>query len=175
MRQSLPKIVRETGKLLSLSLTVFLMASCDERPMYEEYVTVSEKGWFKDSTVSFSVEIEDTTKPYQVVWYLRNNNQYPFSNIYLFRKVTSEQGIEFSDTAQYYLADAYGKWLGKGVGEVKTNTWPFKQQLLFFNEAGTYTFTLQQAMRTEYLKGVEDVGLGIYKVDTENNNGKEKI
>lgn len=161
------KITKPAAALL-FALMAALLTACGPDAVYEEYVEVPESGWYRDSTITFSVEIEDTASPYQVVWYLRNNNEYAYSNIYLFRKVSSQRGVEFSDTAQFALADAYGKWLGKGVGELKTNTWPFKQQLLFFNHEGTYTFTLRQAMRTDYLRGVEDVGLGIFKVKKDN-------
>ncbi|WP_417600494.1 gliding motility lipoprotein GldH [Owenweeksia hongkongensis] len=142
-----------------------LLASCGPSPIYEAYVPVSKNGWFKDSLVSFDVEIDDTLAAYQIVWHLRNNDVYEYSNIYLFRSVASDRGIEFSDTAEFTLADAYGKWLGDGVGELKTNTWPFKQGYLQFNRSGNYTFTLQQAMRVDYLKGVEDIGLGVYKIE----------
>jgi len=135
--------------------------------MYEEYVEVSDSGWHADSVVHFTVDIEDTAAAYQVAWHLRHNSNYPYSNIFLFREVESEKGIEFADTAEFPLADAYGKWLGKGVGELKTNTWPYKKQLLLFNEPGEYRFSLQQAMRTERLTGLEDIGLSIYKVKPE--------
>lgn len=134
---------------------------------------VPEKGWFKDSTITFEVPIEDTLADYQIVWHLRNNDDYEFSNIFLFRSVNSDRGGEFGDTAEFVLADAYGKWLGKGVGELKTNTWPFKDGILRFNRSGNYIFTLQQAMRVDHLIGVEDVGLGVYKLD-KGENGKEE-
>lgn len=162
------------GRSAVLSLLVALGTACDPAPMYEEYVELPERGWYRDSSITFSVDIEDTSSAYQVVWYLRNNDQYDFSNIWLFRSVTSDRGREFGDTAEFYLADPYGKWLGEGVGELKTNTWPFKEQLLRFNRSGEYTFRLQQAMRTDYLQGVEDVGLGIYKIEKE-ENGEEVI
>lgn len=151
------------------TVVALALHSCGEQAVYEQFRSVSERGWYKDSVVTFDVEIEDTTAAYQVVWYLRNNNDYPYSNIYLFRKIASERGVEFADTAEFFLADPYGRWLGKGVGELKTNTWPFRKDLLYFNREGTYTFSLQQAMRTDYLEGVEDVGLGVFKVDTEEN------
>jgi len=153
-----------------IAILAFVVVGCDPAPMYEEYVEVSGNGWHQDSTVTFEVNIDDTLSAYQVVWYLRNNDDYEYSNIFLFRSVSSDRGSEFGDTAEFVLADAYGKWLGKGVGELKTNTWPYKEGVLRFKRSGNYTFTLQQAMRTDFLKGVEDVGLGIYKLE----DGKEE-
>lgn len=164
----------QTAKNSFLALMALLMlVACDPKPIYEEYVSVPGNEWSADSTLSFEVNIEDTTAVYQVVWHLRNNDNYEYSNIYLFRNVKSNRGVEFADTAQFMLADLYGKWLGKGIGELKTNTWPFKNGYLQFKHSGKYIFSLQQAMRTDKLKGVEDVGLGIYKLDPQ-NNGKEE-
>lgn len=156
--------LKNSLKLIALMSVVW---ACGPSPIYEEYVSVSKNSWDADSVVSFKVDIEDTNAVYQIVWYLRNNDDYEYSNIYLFRNVFSEKGPEFADTANFMLADPYGKWLGKGVGELKTNTWPFKNGYLKFKHCGTYVFNLQQAMRTSTLTGVEDVGLGIYKIDPE--------
>lgn len=147
-----------------LGAAIFLV-SCGKNPFYEEYAHVSDQGWYKDSIVRFTIDIQDTSTPYELEVHLRNNGNYPYSNIYLFRKIISDRGIEFSDTASFTLADSYGKWLGKGVGELKTNTWPYKSGALEFKHRGKYTFTFQQGMRTDYLKGVEDIGLGVYKIE----------
>ncbi|MDZ7848074.1 MAG: gliding motility lipoprotein GldH [Owenweeksia sp.] len=162
-RTAIKITVKALTNWLATLLIIALLTACGEKPVYEEYVSIPAKGWYKDSLIHFEVEITDTATPYRVMWYLRNNNDYAFSNIYLFRKVTSERGVEFADTASFPLADPYGKWLGKGVGELKTNTWPFKNSLLYFNREGIYRFSLQQAMRTNHLEGVEDVGLGVFK------------
>lgn len=144
-----------------------LLASCGQKPFYEEYQAIPKNGWHQDSTIVFSVDVEDTTQYYSLMVNLRNNNTYPFQNIYLFRQVSTAQGIEFSDTAQYMLANLYGKWLGRGTGEVKTNIYPFKNQALRFTRKGKYSFIFQQAMRTERLEGIEHVGLTIYKEERE--------
>lgn len=163
------RIIRNS---IALIAAMALAVACDPTPMYEEYVSVPGNSWQADSTISFEVEITDTTGVYQAIWHLRNNDDYEWSNIYLFRDVKSDRGVEYADTAQFILADNYGKWLGKGVGELKTNSWPFKSGYLRFRHSGKYTFTLQQAMRTPSLKGVEDVGLGIYKLEPK-TDGKE--
>lgn len=152
-----------------IAAAMLLMVSCDPAPIYEEYIAVTNNEWDADSNVSFEVTIEDTSAVYQAVLHIRNNNDYAYSNIYLFRSVESDRGVEFADTAQFVLADSYGKWLGKGVGELKTNSWPFKNGYLRFKNSGKYIFTMQQAMRADKLKGVEDVGLGIYKLNPKND------
>ncbi len=162
------------NKLLALLIPLWI-SGCSEPPFYEEYIAVNNNAWHADSTASFDVEIEDTSSAYIIYINLRNNSSYPFSNIFLFREISSSRGIEFRDTVEYILADQYGKWTGKGLGELKTNSWPYKTSELRFNKPGVYTFSIQQAMRVGILEGIEDIGMSVYKANTQQqNNGKKE-
>ncbi len=141
----------------------FLVASCSETPYFEEYVEIPNNEWHQDSSIFFTVDVDDTTSKFLIGLNLRNNNSYPYSNIFLFREIRSSRGIEFRDTAEFYLANAYGKWLGEGIGELKTNQWVFSKEGVRFRKKDTYTFSITQAMRTERLEGIEDVGITIFK------------
>lgn len=153
----------------SIILLVFGLLACSERPFYEEYQHL-EAGWHQDSVLRFAVPIEDTLSSYSVMLRLRGNDQYPYANLYLFRSIQSDRGLEYRDTANLTLADPYGKWLGEGIGELKTFSRAFRREPMRFNRSGVYTFEIQQAMRRELLPGLEDVGLSIYR----NPNGEEK-
>lgn len=165
------KTPRKTSlKALGLLLIVGILASaCGRTVVYEEYVEIPDRGWYKDSVISFEVEISDTSSGYDLMLYLRNNHNYPYSNIYFFRSVASDRGMEFGDTSEYLMADPYGKWLGKGTGSIRSHEWPYRESKVFFNKSGTYTFNIQHAMRTDYLEGVESIGLGVFKAE----NGEE--
>lgn len=159
---------KSLAALLFVSLAAFF-SSCDEKPYFEEYLSVDESGWLADSSASFQVEIEDTNSSYAIVFNLRANDNYPYSNLYLFRKIRSEKITEYADTAQIFLADAYGRWLGDGIGELKTFQRPYRREPLSFRKKGTYTFEFSQAMREKALTGVEEVGLTIYKIEDGQN------
>lgn len=151
-------------KLFATILGLYLMGiSCQEQPFYETYVPVNNAGWYADSIASFEIEVEDTLSAYRVELNFRANNSYPYSNLYLFRKIYSEQGLEYADTANLIMADAYGKWLGDGFGELKTFKRVFRRQPLRFSHTGTYRFEIVQGMREDPLIGVEDIGISIYK------------
>jgi len=156
--------------LLLAIAAAFYLSSCDEPPYFEEYLKVGESGWLADSSASFQVEIEDTSSAYALVFNLRANDDYPYSNLYLFRKILSAESTEYADTAQIFLADAYGRWLGDGIGELKTFQRPYRRVPLSFRKKGVYTFEFSQAMRTQALTGVEEVGLTIYKIENGQDN-----
>jgi gliding motility-associated lipoprotein GldH len=128
---------------------------------------VKNESWHADSVLSFTIPIESVDETYAVNVKMRHNANYPFANLYMFRSITSSNGIEYQDTVNFTVADARGKWLGKGVGELKTMVWPYRANTIKFNTPGKYTFTLQQGMRVEELKGVTDIGLEVYVVPEE--------
>lgn len=155
--------MRGRNSLLLASLLVF--AACEEKPYYEQYRELASGGWPAADTLRFEVEVRDTQATYAVLFHLRANAQYPFSNLYLFRQIYSEIGMEYRDTSELKLADPYGRWLGDGPGDLKTFSRPYRPQPLRFNRRGNYTFSFVQAMRRDTLAGVRSVGLTLYKQD----------
>jgi gliding motility-associated lipoprotein GldH len=153
--------IRKT--LLGLFALSLVLVSCGEKPYYETYIDTDKEGWKKEGIAKFELEIEDTNSAYLVYFNLRANSNYTFSNLYLFRKIYSEDGLEYSDTAELTLADPYGKWLGEGLGELKTFSRIYRKEPLRFNRPGIYRFEFTHAMRENPLQGIEDIGLTIYK------------
>ena len=75
-------------------------------------------GWDLEESIKF--EISDTIDfSSNVFFYLRNNNDYPFSNIFLIASLKSNQKVYETDTLEYMMADNKGKWLGKGYSDIK--------------------------------------------------------
>lgn len=140
-----------------------LMTSCGESPMFDSFKPINGT-WHQDSLVHFVVPVVDKNTSYTVSVKLRHNANYPYSNLYMFRTISSLQGVEYADTVNFTLADETGKWLGNGVGEVKTMVWPYTRRGLQFTEEGKYTFTLQHGMRDSLLSGIMDVGLEINEI-----------
>ena len=69
------------------------------------------------------------------------------------------------------MAEPDGSWLGEGFGDLKENKLWYKENIQF-NETGTYTFKVKQAMRRNGdvdpisdLEGIKDVGLRIEKTN----------
>ena len=74
-------------------------------------------------------------------------------------------GIEsITDTVECTLADPSGRWFGKGLGFISSDR--FQAHVLYklrnrFPRKGRYTLMLEQAMRTQKLQGVIDVGVSV--------------
>jgi gliding motility-associated lipoprotein GldH len=143
---------------------VFFLFSCDPNRVYEKNIAIDNGVWNKDSVVSFVMDIEDTLQPYNFYINIRNSTDYRYSNLYLFIDTYFPDETHARDTLEFILAGTDGKWFGKGFGKIKESTVLLRRGVRF-PMSGKYRFTMEQAMRTENLEGIEDVGMRIEKTE----------
>jgi gliding motility-associated lipoprotein GldH len=93
---------------------------------------------------------------------VRNNEEYPYSNIYFFINTILPDGKSARDTIECILANVRGKWLGKGMGSLKESNHLIRNNLHFPN-SGTYRMEIEQAMRIDELTGIKDIGIELIK------------
>lgn len=149
------------GRLLPLFFLLFL--SCSGGSIYNEYLTINNITWDKDKEYYFTFRIEDASVPYNVSLEVRNNNLYPYRNLWLFFNEEQPAGPILRDTIECLLADEYGKWKGSGIS-LYHSSFPIKTRYSF-PEAGQYTFSFRQGMRNDALRGIQEIGLQIEKAD----------
>lgn len=150
-------------------IVIILFSSCDEKRVFDEYRSVN--GWQKDSLISFKLNELDSTKVYDLFINIRNNSDYPYSNLFLITEIKFPEGKVVSDTLEYEMTKPNGEFLGEGYGDVKENKLWYKEKVKF-EEPGNYQVTIQQAMRKngevegiEELEGITDVGFRIENSD----------
>lgn len=141
-----------------------VFASCNTNTVFTQSITLPTGGWYKNNEVVFNVKIKDTLINYSFNLNIRNTNKYRFNNLYLFLTTKFPNGNVSRDTIECILANKEGKWLGKGWGSVKENDILLKSDLRF-PLSGNYKFLIQQAMRVDTLKGIENIGLSIIAAD----------
>ncbi len=142
-------------------LTVFFI-SCDNSRVYEEWVDMPTSGWHKDSLCLFTIDIQDTVTDHNLLIGIRNENTYAYQNLWLFITSVAPAGQSVTDTIQYELATAAGKWHGSGWGSLYTTLNYFKPDVRFA-QRGEYTIRIGQGMRHEELKGIRSIGFRIEK------------
>ena len=149
--------------LLLTVLVAFFINSCDPLRVYEQNIRIPDGVWSHDNIIEFEVMVEDTSSSHNLYVNVRNASLYPTSNLYLFISTTAPSGHSVKDTLEVILADGMGKWLGSGLGDI----WDLRQiykENIRFAQKGLYTFEYQQAMRTENLPYILDVGLRVEKI-----------
>ena len=117
--------------------------------------------WKESEKPTFQFNITDTTALYNIFFVIRHQDAYRYNNIWVNITVTSPV-----DTSQvrreFILSNNSQGWLGSGMDDI------FEHRIAFNNKPaalkkGTYTFTLQQAMREDPLDYVLNAGIRVEK------------
>ena len=137
-----------------------LLASCDRSVVYEVHQALPSAGWPAAEALSFEASVSDTTSLHNMYINVRNTTDYGFSNLYLFLNIEFPDGTLLRDTLECTLAEKDGKWTGKGLGKIRSNRFLFRTDV-WFPVAGAYFFSIEQALRTDQLEGISDIGLRI--------------
>jgi gliding motility-associated lipoprotein GldH len=147
-----------------LLLVALFFFSCDKKRIFDEYKSVGS-AWHKDSIVSFNLPELDSTKRYNLFLNIRNNNNYPFNNIFLIVGIEKPNGFTKVDTLEYQMADPEGNLLGNGFTDIKESKLFYKENVRF---RGKYKIYIKQAVRETgkvpgvmALEGITEVGLRI--------------
>jgi gliding motility-associated lipoprotein GldH len=147
------------AKHLLILLACGLPLACSQPDIFSEFHPFPNAEWDKREAIRFIVPIHDTSSPLNLSLELRNDNRYPYRNLWLFIDHRTPDGRTSTDTLGVELADAYGKWHGRGMS-VFANSIPYQTNVLYA-DTGNHTYTLRQGMRADILKGITDIGLRI--------------
>jgi gliding motility-associated lipoprotein GldH len=147
-----------------------MLISCDKNRVFDEYKSVGS-AWNKDSIVSFELPELDAAKKYNLFVNVRDNNDFPFNNLFLIVSLEQPNKQTVVDTLEYLMADTDGTLLGEGFTDIKENKLIFKQKAVFYQK-GIYKISIQQAVREtgkivgeKELKGVTEVGFRIESIE----------
>ena len=157
--------MKTTTRILSC-LVLLILLSCDKTRVFDDYKSVG-KAWHRDTIVKFDLPKLDSSKKYNLFLNLRNNDNYPFNNIFLLVSLENPDGLTKVDTLEYEMANADGTLLGDGFTDIKESKLYYKENAVF-DKAGTYKISIQQAVRKsgkvvgeKELNGVSEVGFRI--------------
>ena len=115
--------------------------------------------WNKNKELLFTLNIENSDVPRNIIFVVRNNNDYPYSNLFLISYLKNEKEKNYKiDTLNYILAKPTGEWIGNGFGETKETLFQYKINYKF-PKKGKYIIGIKQGMRANNLVGIEDVGV----------------
>lgn len=150
-------------------VAAMMLISCDKTRVFDEYKSVG-KAWHKDSIVSFDLPKIDTTKYYNLYLNIRDNDNYPFNNLFVIVSLEHPGGLTKVDTLEYQMANADGSLLGDGFTDVKESKLYYKERMKF--KSGIYKVNIRQATRktgkvtgVQKLEGITDVGFRIEKLE----------
>ncbi|WP_295335365.1 gliding motility lipoprotein GldH [Flavobacterium sp.] len=151
-------------------LIFFSLISCDQKRVFDDYQSVG-KSWHKDSIVSFDLPQLDSKKTYNLYVNIRNNNDYPFNNLFLIVSLEQPNKQVKVDTLEYQMTNPDGTLLGEGFTDIKENKLFYKDKVSF-TQKGLYKIHIKHALRqtgkiegVTSLDGISDVGFRIESTD----------
>ena len=157
------------SKFSTLSLlTIGFIFSCSKPTFFMNYKDFNGH-WPVYEKVLFTLD-KGTENPVNLMIYIRNNKQYPYSNLFLIAKLKTGDSLLLCDTLEYAMADARGKWLGKGFFEVKESKlwWRENYQLPAVENINVQ---LEHALRSnnseqglDNLEGIVGVGFAMEEI-----------
>ena len=141
-------------------LMILLLNSCTNAKLTDVNMAVPENSWTYAKSVKATVDIKDASLSYAISFKIRNTSDYRYSNIYVIMRLKSGQHILKNGRHQFQLAKAEGQWLGKGSGDLYSNTFPLLKNFRF-PSAGKYEIEVEQNMRDNPLAGISDIGITV--------------
>ncbi|MBT8311404.1 MAG: gliding motility lipoprotein GldH [Flavobacteriaceae bacterium] len=158
-------------RILIIGLLSLFLYSCNNALVFSEFQANAGGSWSREDVKDYSFTQNDTLTRYNLFINIRNDNTYPYSNLFLITDLSFPDGTVVRDTLEYEMALPDGQWLGKGYGSLKENKLLYKENIVFPN-SGVYTFEVAHAMRqngsvegVNNLIGITDVGIQIESVE----------
>ena len=147
-------------KIIGAFCVLFVLTSCIN-DSEQVFLNNLNGKWDKKTEQKFDFKITDAQNPKNIIFVVRNNNDYPYSNIRMIVNFWDMQTKKKStDTLNYIMAEPNGAWIGKGFGDTKEIQFQYKLNYQF-PANGDYSIGIIQAMRNDNLPGIEDIGVKI--------------
>ena len=160
--------MRSISYLLILTI---IISSCNSNVAHTEFKSLNGAVWNRDNIVQFSFSEMDTLQKHHMFINVRNDDGFPYSNLFLIASLTTPKGEVLQDTLEYTMALPDGTWLGKGNGSIKENKLWYKENIVFPSQ-GVYNLEISHAMRKNgtvsgiiALEGITDIGIEITKTN----------
>ena len=141
-----------------LFLSAIITISCKSPDTFEKYEELPDETWNRYKVVEFTTQIPDSGF-YQISLCLRHTTDYEMANLWCFISTRSTAARELKDTVNIRIAEADGRWLGRGCS-IKTIEQSLSRNPVHLPQ-GKVTFRIEQGMRIEELKGIKNIGIKV--------------
>ena len=143
---------------------LFMLAGCDPNRVYEENRDIGNEMWDVKERAAFDFDIPDTTTAYNLYFNVRNTDDFPYRNLFVFSHISFPNGKQGIDTVELPLTNPDGSWVGSGQGDLHDCRLIFRRNVRF-PVAGRYHLEVEQAMRMQLLPGIRNIGIRIEKAE----------
>jgi gliding motility-associated lipoprotein GldH len=150
----------------SVTLLIVMLAwvACADNVVHHSYRYIARKGWDRNDTLTFDVQITDSMPThYRLYAQIRNRTDYPYQNLLLLVSHNlQDSSIVVTDTVRCTLANDAGRWTGKGWGALFQTFFNVNEYTARY-PVGARTVKVVHGMEDQTLTGINDVGIRIEK------------
>jgi gliding motility-associated lipoprotein GldH len=154
-------------KLLSILIITSLAAAAgctDPKAVLDNNTEIASQNWSYGKKIVYDVDIDNPEVAYNLYLNIRVTASYRYSNMFVMIYQSGEKLAKKGVRYEFKLASPTGEWLGKGSGSMYSYQIPFKQGYRF-PAKGKYHFEIEQNMRDNPLKAVNDIGLRVERAE----------
>lgn len=152
--------------VLLFMMCVGLLSSCDDSRVYEKNYDFKDRNWVVNDVPVFEFDVTDSAARYNLYCNLRNTVSFPFSRFFVRYSLKDSTGRELESklTSAYLFDQKTGKPHGSSaLGDIYDHRIPILNNYQFKN-AGKFSVSFQQFMRTDTLEGILAVGVRVEKL-----------
>lgn len=153
------------NRLLIFFCILLCSVGCIPSNTFEKNEAITFHKWHKKDVKSFEFNISDTSSRYLVYARIRHTDAYNFSNIWLDVETIKPNGSITKQKVELPLAEASGKWTGKGMNEIYEHKIRLSGNTSTkFDQKGSYIVKLHQIMRENPLQEILSVGIRLERI-----------
>ena len=145
-----------------LSMAMFLLTSCSNQKVFEEYNKFDNFSWNRFDIVKFEVDFENTETDYDIYINIRHLPEYPYTFFNFNFTINTPSGEMRTSDYEIDLFNKKGERLSECLGDYCDLKIPLRNGFRF-SEPGTAIFEIENRMTKLETPGVMEVGLIIEK------------
>jgi len=131
------------------------MNSCGPKTIFEQKEIVPNP-WKYGDKISFTYEIQDTSKAYDLVLEMSHKSIFSFENIYLDVTTIFPEGEVITNPVSFQLSSSQSEWIGDCSGENCDISIEMSSKA-YYKKAGKYQLIFEQYSRKESLEGINSL------------------
>jgi gliding motility-associated lipoprotein GldH len=132
---------------------ILVFVSCGPKVIFEEKAEINNGVWAKDQKLSYSFEVTDTLKKYDILLNVNSNKEYKYQNIYINIETIFPKGNKTVDLVSLEISKPNGEPFGKCSGDECT-TPILLQEKVKFPSLGKYIINMYQYSRQQSIEGL---------------------
>lgn len=155
--------MKHFDKFIIAAFVLLMFSACkDSKRLYEYNYLMSQNNWYIDTVPTFSFDISEPNKKYNIMLNVRNTISYQYYNLFVNYQLCDSNGVKLQgqQVEMILLDQKTGRPLGSGVGDL------FFHQFTVLNNysfpyKGKFKIKLIQYMRENPLPEIMSAGVRI--------------